>query len=53
MKEKFDFNISGAEEMSKEELMEVEGGMKFWKALLGFAISLAIGLIATGGDGTF
>jgi hypothetical protein len=43
----------GVQEMKQEELVKVEGGMKFWKALLGFAISLAIGLIATGGDGHF
>ncbi len=41
MKELEDANI---QELSKEELMQVQGGMKFWKALLGFALSALIGL---------
>jgi bacteriocin-like protein len=44
MNEKLDLKMPGVEELSKEELMKVEGGMRFWYALFGFALSLAIGL---------
>ncbi|MBW8323716.1 MAG: bacteriocin [Prolixibacteraceae bacterium] len=43
----------GFKELSCEELKEVQGGMKWWQALLGFAASLAIGFIFSGGDMTF
>lgn len=40
-------------ELNAQEKEEIVGGMSFWKALLGFAISFLLGYAATGGDMTF
>ena len=40
-----ELEMSNVQEMTKEELMQVQGGMKFWKALLGFAVSALVGFL--------
>jgi hypothetical protein len=40
-----DLNNYGVQELSVQEAMKVEGGMKFWKALLGFALGALAGFI--------
>jgi bacteriocin-like protein len=39
------FETNGFKELTCEELKEIQGGMTFWQALLGFGISLGIGLL--------
>lgn len=45
--------VKGFRELSQEEMKEVQGGMKWWQALLGFVACLALGFVASGGDMTF
>ncbi|MEY3500163.1 MAG: hypothetical protein RL308_1832 [Bacteroidota bacterium] len=40
-------------ELNAQEKQEIVGGMSFWKALLGFAVSLLLGFAVTGGDMKF
>ena len=40
-------------ELNAQEKQEIVGGMSFWKALLGFAISFLLGYAVTGGDMEF
>lgn len=43
----------GLVELNAQEKQEIVGGMSFWKALLGFAISFLLGYAVTGGDMKF
>lgn len=40
----------GLVELNAQKKQEIVGGMSFWKALLGFAVSFLLGYAVTGGD---